>query len=69
MNQTEILKLTEYLRNKFENPNINLKLSKSDSEMAEVYINSEFMGTLYRDEDEGEVSYDFNMSIIDIDLK
>lgn len=69
MTQVEILKLTEYLRNKFENPNINLKLSKSDSEMAEVYINSEFMGTLYRDEDEGEVSYDFNMSIIDIDLK
>ena len=69
MTQAEILKLTEYLRNKFENQNINLKLSKSDSEMVEVYINSEFMGTLYRDEDEGEVSYDFNMSIIDIDLK
>ena len=36
--------------------------------MAEVYIGSEFIGTLYRDEDEGELSYDFNMSIIDIDL-
>ena len=37
--------------------------------MAEVYIKNEFVGTLYRDEDEGEVSFDFNMSIIDIDLK
>ena len=37
--------------------------------MAEVYISNEFIGTLYRDEDEGEISYDFNMSIIDIDLE
>lgn len=69
MTQQEILKLTAYLQNKFENPNINLKLSKSDPDMAEVYLSSEFIGTLYRDEDEGEISYDFNMSIIDIDLK
>ena len=69
MTQQDILKLTSYLRNKFGNPNINLKLSKSDSDMAEVYISSEFIGTLYRDEDEGELSYDFSMSIIDIDLK
>ncbi len=69
MTPQELLKITNYLRNKFGNPDINLKLSKSDSEMAEVYISSEFIGTIYRDEDEGEISYDFNMSIIDIDLK
>ena len=69
MTQQELLTLTNYLRNKFGNTDINLKLSKSDDEMAEVYIASEFIGTIYRDEDEGEISYDFNMSIIDIDLK
>ena len=69
MTQQELLTLTNYLRNKFGNADINLKLSKSDDEMAEVYIASEFIGTIYRDEDEGEISYDFNMSIIDIDLK
>ncbi len=68
MTQQELLTLTNYLRNKFSNSDINLKLSKSDNEMAEVYIASEFIGTIYRDEDEGEISYDFNMSIIDIDL-
>ncbi|MCR5506975.1 MAG: DUF3126 family protein [bacterium] len=69
MTQQDILKLTNYLRNKFGNQNINLKLSKSDADMAEVYIASEFIGTIYRDEDEGEISFDFNMSIIDIDLQ
>ncbi|MBP3615442.1 MAG: DUF3126 family protein [Alphaproteobacteria bacterium] len=69
MIQQDLLKLTSYLRNKFGNQDINLKLSKSDADMAEVYIASEFIGTIYRDEDEGEISYDFNMSIIDIDLE
>lgn len=67
--QAEIVKKVEgYLRSKFGNHQINLKPSKSDDDMAEVYIGDEFIGTLYRDEDAGEVSYDFNMSIIDIDL-
>ncbi len=69
MTLQEIEKVTNYLKNKFKNDSINLKLSKSDEDMAEVYIGSEFIGTLYKDEDEGEISYDFNMSIIDIDLK
>ena len=69
MTLQEVEKVTNYLKNKFKNDGINLKLSKSDEDMAEVYIGSEFIGTLYKDEDEGEISYDFNMSIIDIDLK
>lgn len=69
MKNEEILKVEKYLQNKFENGNIKLMPSKSDDDMAEVYINSEFIGTLYRDVDDDEVSFDFNMSIIDIDLK
>ncbi len=69
MTPIELQKVENYFQKKFSNPSINLKPSKSDSEMAEVYISNEFIGTLYRDEDEGEISYDFNMSIIDIDLE
>ncbi|MBD5405584.1 DUF3126 family protein [bacterium] len=69
MTKEEILKVETYLKNKFSNENIRLVPSKSDTDMAEVYIGNEFIGTLYRDEDEDEVSFDFNMSIIDIDLK
>lgn len=69
MTSTELQKIENYFQKKFSNPSINLKPSKSDPEMAEVYISNEFIGTLYKDEDEGEISYDFNMSIIDIDLE
>ena len=69
MTSIELQKIESYFQKKFSNPSINLKPSKSDPEMAEVYISNEFIGTLYKDEDEGEISYDFNMSIIDIDLE
>ncbi len=31
-------------------------------------IGDEFIGVIFKDEDEGEVSYAFNMAILDIDL-
>jgi len=34
----------------------------------EVLIDGEFLGVLYKNEDEGEVSYDLNMSILPMDL-
>ena len=39
---------------------------KDDS--CEVYLGDEFLGVIYRDEDEGELSYNFSMAILDIDL-
>ena len=68
MTQDELKKLTHYLQTKFANPNISVRPNVSDNSMAEVYISSEFIATIYRDEEDGEISYDLNMSIIDIDL-
>ncbi len=39
---------------------------KNDS--AELYLNDEFLGLIYKDEDEGELSYNFSMAILDVDL-
>jgi len=61
-------KVENYLRSKFGNQDIRLVGAKTDPSMAEVYIGSEFVGTLYRDEDDGDVSFDFNMSILAEDL-
>jgi hypothetical protein len=33
-----------------------------------VILNGEFLGLVYKDEDEGEISFDFNMAILSIDL-
>jgi hypothetical protein len=39
---------------------------KEDS--AEVYVGDEFIGVLFRDDDEGETAYQFQMAILDYDL-
>ena len=40
---------------------------KADS--AEVYIGDEFIGVVYRDDEDGDLSYNFTMAILDIDLE
>ncbi len=67
MNNDEILRVQAFMRLKFENEKLTLKRGAKD-DMVEVYLTDEFIGTLFRDEDEGEVSYDFNMAILEFDL-
>ena len=40
---------------------------KKDS--AEVYIGDEFIGVVFRDDEDGDLSYNFTMAILDIDLE
>lgn len=68
MEKSEINRVQKYLQDKFGNKNISLNVRKESKDSVEVTIGGEFIGTLYRDEDEGEVSYDFNMAILDMDL-
>jgi uncharacterized protein DUF3126 len=35
----------------------------------EVYVGDEFIGVIFRDEEDGELSYDFSMAILDFDLE
>ncbi len=67
MNSNEILRVQAYLRLKFQNEMLTLKRSVKD-DMVEVFLEDEFIGTLFRDDEEGEVSYAFNMAILDFDL-
>lgn len=64
----EIAKVVDYLRRQFKNDRINIKPPAKPNAPVEVYIGDEFIGVLHRDEDEGEVSYDLNISILEEDL-
>ena len=66
--EAEVQKLQNYLRNKFGNDKFRLVDRIKSVDSLEVYLDEEFIGTLYRDDDDGEVSYDFNMAILEIDL-
>ncbi len=68
MNPTEVKRLQTYLQTKFGNTKLTLNVRKEDKNSLEVMLAGEFIGTIYRDEDEGDVSYDFNMAILDMDL-
>lgn len=68
MNKNDIARLQKYLRQKFGNQNITLNERKQDKDSLEVTLGGEFIGTIYRDEDEGDISYDFNMAILEMDL-
>jgi len=68
MNKDEIVRLQRYLQEKFGNRRITLTLRKEAKDSAEVALGDEFIGVIYRDDDEGDISYDFNMAILAMDL-
>ena len=67
MNNDEVLRVQTYLRLKFSNDMLTLKRGAKD-DMVEVFMEDEFIGTLFRDDEDGEVSYAFNMAILEFDF-
>jgi hypothetical protein len=65
----EIAKLTKYLRKTFDNAGISVRVRPQKKDSGEVYLGEEFIGVLYRDEEDGELSYNFSMAILEIDLE
>jgi Protein of unknown function (DUF3126) len=69
LKQEEIVKLNAYLRKQFNNPAISVRKRPQKTDSAEVYIGEDFIGVMSRDEEDGELSYHFAMSILEIDLE
>lgn len=67
MKPDELKKLDAYLK-KTLNPSIVVKARPRKDDSAEVYLNDEFLGVIYRDDEDGDLSYNFSMAILDVDL-
>ena len=67
MDREEVLKVERYMKRKFNCGGIRLQAKRPDH--VEVEIDGEFVGTLHRDEEDNEVTYHFQMAILDIDLE
>ena len=67
MKPFEIKKLTNYFNSKFESESYSLKLDTSNNS-AEVYYKDEFIGLIYKDEEDGEIAYQFHMTVLNEDL-
>jgi len=64
----EIAKVQSYLRGKFRLDTINVVARARKDDSADVEIGDEFIGVIFKDTEDGETSYQFNMAILDEDL-
>lgn len=68
VNPQEIARVQQYLRQKFSNNRIRMGDVSNAGDSVEVMLEDEFIGVIYKDDEEGDISYDFNMAILEIDL-
>ena len=69
LTKSEIQKLEKYFQTLMNTHNLYIKESTSTAAPAEVYKASKFLGVIYKNEDEGEVSYDFHLTVLPEDLQ
>lgn len=69
MDRNEIEKLERYFRTRFNVPGIEVRQRPSKDDSAELFIGDEFIGVIFKDTEEGDLSYNFTMAILDIDLE
>ena len=69
MTTKEVARLQAYLRKTFGTRNLEVRARPKKDNSAEVFVGDEFIAVLFREEEDGEVSYQFQMAILDLDLE
>lgn len=64
----ELKKIEAYLRRLFGSDVIRVKARAKKDDSAEVFIGEEFIGVIYRDDEDADLSYNFTMAILEMDL-
>lgn len=68
MNRSEIQRVQRYLRTKL-NPRLEVKgRERGGEDAAEVELDGEFLAVVFREVDEGEITYQFQMAILEEDV-
>ena len=68
MDVQEVRKLDAYLKKLFGNAHIRVVPRPKKEDSAEVYVGEEFIGVLFVDDEDGDLSYNFQMAILATDL-
>jgi hypothetical protein len=68
MKPAELVRIQTYLRKIFGSKNLAVRPRPKISDSAEVYAGDEFIGVISVDEEDGELTYQFNMAILETDL-
>ncbi len=70
LDKNELDKLQTYMRRALQSPNLEVRARPRKTDSAEVYVADEFVGVLFKDEeDDDDLSYNFSMAILEYDLE
>jgi hypothetical protein len=69
VNPQEIVRVQNYLRKVFGTKTLSVRARPKKDDSAEVFVGDEFIGILFREEEEGELAYQFQMAILELDLE
>lgn len=65
----DIPRVQRYLRQLFRTDQLRVVPHARKKDMAEVFIGDEYIAPLYREEEDGEVSFQLQIAILDVDLE
>jgi hypothetical protein len=68
MKPSDIARVEAYLRTTLGSDRIHIEVPKTRGASVEVRAGREFIGTLHRDDEDGEVSYSLHITILEEDL-
>ena len=69
MTKDELARLEAYLKKTFGAASLEVRPQPKKNDMAEIFINGDFIATLYRIDEDGEVEYQLQMAILEMDLE
>jgi hypothetical protein len=69
MTPAEIKSVEKYLRKTFDLDAIEVRKRAKKQDSAEVFVKEEFIGVIYKDDEDNEITYQFQMAILADDLK
>ena len=68
MDRITLKKIENFFKQKFNNKKIKIEGRANKNDSAEVLINDEFIGVVFEDNEDGDMCYHFNMTILSEDL-
>jgi hypothetical protein len=69
LEKRELDRVQSYMRKLFQNQTIRVVARPRKDDSAEVYLGEEFVGVLFRDDEDDDLSYNFQMAILETDLE
>ena len=69
MDRITLKKIENFFKQKFNNKKIKIEGRANKNDSADVLIDDEFIGVIFEDNEDGEMCFQFNMTILNEDLE